>query len=97
MKKEGNIVRYKASDLPPVSADDIARLRAIKDEAIDFSDIPPITDEQWKMARSPVKTQMVELAVEQDVLGWFQAHSEDYRASISQVLRHYVMSHEGMR
>ena len=44
------IVRYKSSEIPPMTQEDIDRIRAIKDEDIDFSDIPQLTEEFWKNA-----------------------------------------------
>ena len=43
------IVRYKASDIPSMTKEDAERIGAIRDEDIDFSDIPPLSDEFWKM------------------------------------------------
>jgi len=37
---EGRIVRRKAGEIPATSPEELARMRAIPDEAIDFSDIP---------------------------------------------------------
>lgn len=37
---EGKTVRWKAGDLPPITPERLAELKAIPDEAIDFSDIP---------------------------------------------------------
>ena len=39
-----NIDRYTLETLPPVSKEDIDRVDAIKDENIDFSNIPEVTD-----------------------------------------------------
>ena len=48
------IVRYKSSEIPPTTQEDIDRIRAIKDEDIDYSDIPKLTEDFWKNAM-PVK------------------------------------------
>jgi hypothetical protein len=45
------IVRYKASDIPSMTKEDAKRIGAIRDEDIDFSDIPPLSDEFWKNAK----------------------------------------------
>ena len=34
--------------IPPLTAEEIAELDALDDREIDLSDIPEITDEQWK-------------------------------------------------
>ncbi len=98
MKKEGNIVSYKASELPPVSAEELALMHAIKDENIDFSDIPEINAQEWRAAKKvlPVASQekLVPVPVKIEVLDWFQEHSNDYQASINHVLKHYILSHD---
>jgi hypothetical protein len=45
-----SIVSYTLDTLPPPTAEDMARLKAVAempDSEIDFSDIPRITDEMW--------------------------------------------------
>ena len=45
------IVRYKASDIPSMTKAEAERIEAIREEDIDFSDIPPLSDEFWKNAK----------------------------------------------
>ena len=45
------IVRYKSSEIPPTTQEDIDRIRAIKDEDIDYSDIPKLTKDFCKNAK----------------------------------------------
>ena len=44
------IVQYKRSEIPPMTEKDIERIRAIRDEDIDFSDITELTEEFWQKA-----------------------------------------------
>jgi hypothetical protein len=47
------IVRYKREDIPRMTAEEVMALKAKLDDPnfkIDYSDIPPMTDEQWKNA-----------------------------------------------
>ena len=37
-----------AEKIPPLTAEEIAELDALDDREMDLSDIPEITDEQWK-------------------------------------------------
>lgn len=60
----GSILVYKG--MPPLTAEELAELEALrnmKDEDIDFSDIPEITDEEWKKFKRvnplPVERQAV--------------------------------------
>ena len=49
------------NNLPRMSAKDLARLDAITDDEIDFSDIPELDDNFWKNAKiiEPSETQSV--------------------------------------
>lgn len=71
-----------------------AALEAMEDEEIDYSDIPPLTDEFFKKAtlRIPATQAHRLIQVDADVLEWFQAHSGEYRTSINSVLRRYIES-----
>jgi len=74
---------------------EIDRLAALPDDAIDTSDIPEITD--WSGAERgrfyrPVK-QQVTLRIDADILAWFRAQGGKYQSQINSVLREYVDSH----
>ena len=43
-------IRYRFDELPEVSAERIRRMTAIKDEDIDTSDMPELTEEFWEHA-----------------------------------------------
>jgi hypothetical protein len=48
------IVRYTWETLPPLTEEDLARMRELAnrpDSEIDTSDIPGLTDEDWKNAK----------------------------------------------
>lgn len=75
---------------------ELERLAAMPDEEIDFSDIPPITDEQWATRRPlrnfrPVK-QRVTIRLDADVLNWFKREAEGgrYQTSMNRALRSYM-------
>lgn len=84
--------------LTPQQEKDLERLRAMRDEDIDFSDIPEITD--WSGFHRadfyrPVK-QPVTLRLDADVVAWFKARAsenEGYQTTINRVLRDYVIQH----
>jgi uncharacterized protein (DUF4415 family) len=69
----------------------------MRDEDIDYSDIPKITPEMF--ARGVVKKggvvirrvkQPVTLRVEADVLDWFRARGKGYQTEMNAVLEAYV-------
>ena len=93
------IVSYTLETLPPLTEAQRANLRALAarpDSEIDFSDIPELTDEQWKNAERghfyrPVKRQIT-ARVDADVLEWFKANGRGYQTLMNNVLRAFVQS-----
>ena len=77
-----------------------ARLAAIKDEDIDFSDIPasPV-DAEWTRpgALIPDTKQQVTLRLDRDVLDYFRHTGKRYQTRINSVLRAYMLAHEAKR
>ena len=91
------IVRHTLKTLPPVSKEDLGRLDAIKDEDIDYSDIPEATDfsrfrpwEQRKMFK-PVKV-AITCKLDADVVAWLKQGGKGYQTRLNTILRQ-VMSH----
>ena len=96
------LVRYEfdPANPPPLTKEQRERLRALAempDEDIDFSDIPPLTEDFWKNAvrgkfYRPVKKQ-VTLRIDADVLEWFKAQqggARGYQTKINAALRKVV-------
>ena len=81
----------------------LAVLAAMKDEDIDLSDIPELTESQWANARRgefyrPVK-QPVTIRLDADILHWFKEHAAGggYQTEINRVLRRHVSEAEKLR
>lgn len=82
------------------------RLDALSDEEIDTSDIPPLTEEdfarsEWRLPAPlpsdlPATTPpiMVEVAVDEDTLAWFQSQGQDYQKRMRAALRLYAQAHQ---
>jgi uncharacterized protein (DUF4415 family) len=70
----------------------IEELSKIKDEDIDFSDIPELDDEFWKNAVlvEPRGTTPVTLRVKDSVLEAFKADGKGYQTRMNAVLEAYV-------
>ncbi len=72
----------------------------MKDEDIDFSDIPPITEEMWKtgMLRKnfkPIPNKSQEnLPVDRDIIEFFKAQDFNYPLKINQILRAYMEANQ---
>jgi len=77
-----------------------ARIDAMTDEEINYSDIPPITDEMWAKGvwRKGSKTMMTNgqetLPIDLDIIDFFKTQESDYKAKINQLLRAYMEAHQ---
>lgn len=67
-------------------------LNAIKDEDIDFSDIPELDETFWTNAKvvEPAGTEQITLRIKRSVLNHFRSSSKGYQTRINQVLESYV-------
>lgn len=81
------------------SQTDWARIRAMRDTDIDFSDSPEITPDMFAKAivqrgGQPVyrKTQLT-LRVDRDVVDWFKGQGRGYQTRINALLRAYKEAH----
>ena len=91
------IVRYTLETLPPVSKEELDRVDAIKDEDIDYSDIPEVTDfsnfrpwEQRKMFK-PAKV-TVTCKLDADIVAWLKQEGKGYQTRLNTILRQ-AMAH----
>ncbi len=78
------------------SQTDWARIDAMTDEEIDFTDCPEITDEMWatgvlRKNFKPIPTKSQEnLPVDRDIIEYFKAQGRDYQTKINELLRAYM-------
>ena len=75
---------------------DWERIRNIKDEDIDFSDIPELTDAellQMRPLRMITKMQIT-LRIDNDVLAWYKRTGTGYQSRMNEVLKRYKEVHE---
>jgi len=84
----------KASTLKK-SGTDWKRLHRMKDEEIDFSDIPPIDPTLFKkmVVRMPEKKVALSLRLDPQVIDWFKEQGPGYQTRINAVLKSYVEAH----
>jgi len=93
------MVSYTLETLPPLTQARRAKLRALgarPDSEIDFSDIPQLTEEQWKNAERgrfyrPVKRQIT-ARVDADVLAWLKGQGKGYQSRINAILRREMLA-----
>lgn len=69
----------------------IEKLKKIKDEDIDYSDIPELGENFWRNAElisSGKKS--ITIRLDQDILEWFQKQGRGYQTRMNAILRTYV-------
>lgn len=74
----------------------LARLKAMKDKDIDFSDIPPLIGVEWTRPGALVPSQnkqQVTLRLDADVLNFFKNTGKRYQSRINAALREYMNAH----
>ncbi len=80
------------NDLNSTSGTNWAALESRSEENIDYSDIPPLTDEFFERAtlRIPADRAHSLVQLDPDVKQWFEAQGEQYKTLINNVLRQYI-------
>ena len=89
-------VRYSAVDLTKMrSHTDFQKLGTLKDEEIDYSDLPEVDANFWSRAevRDNGPKQAISIRLDSDVLDWFKHQQGRYQKLINQVLRRYMDAH----
>jgi uncharacterized protein (DUF4415 family) len=80
------------------SQTDWARVDALEDDDIDYSDIPEVTPEMFARADvrkglqplAPAPTKRITLRLDAEVLDWFKAQGRGYQERINSLLRAYM-------
>jgi uncharacterized protein (DUF4415 family) len=80
------------NDLNNTSRTNWEALESMSDEDIDYSDIPPLTDEFFAKAtlRIPAAQARNLIQLDPDIIAWFQAQDTEYKTLINTVLRRYI-------
>ncbi len=73
---------------------DWAKLKALPDHEIDYSDIPEIDPDFFKLAKvvMPNKKTQLTIRFDEDMVEWFKAQGKGYQTHMNQVLRTYFQS-----
>ena len=85
-------VSYTLETLPPVSKEDWERIDAIKDEDIDYSDIPEMKDlsglrsRQVRELKKPEKVP-VTCNLDADIVEWLKQDGDSYQTRLNTILR----------
>ena len=74
---------------------DLKRVDALRDEDIDFSDVPELDAEFFRKARVvvPPRKQQLTIRLDTDVLAWLKSQGKGYQSRINAILRAYYDAH----
>lgn len=99
-------VRYRADlgNMPKLTKQQKAELEILSkmtDAAIDYSDIPPLSDDFWRKAiRNPFykpTKQSTTVRVDSDVLLWLKSKGRGYQTRMNRILREAMLKELGIR
>ena len=78
-----------------ISRKRLREIEAIRDEDIDYNDIPETDAAFWADAelRTPPGKEGVCVQLDQDVLAWLKGQGPHYQARINTILRAYMEAH----
>jgi uncharacterized protein (DUF4415 family) len=87
------------ANLPALTEKQKAELQGLAaraDDAIDYSEIPPLTEEFWKNAvrgrfYKPTKTSTT-VRIDSDVLAWLKSQGKGYQSRINAILRREMLT-----
>lgn len=86
-------IKYDLNNLPELTGEDIKRIAAISDEAIDYSDIAPLDDEFFTQAirgglyKLKPQKEKISVNIDKDVLLWLKQSGKGYQTRINAILR----------
>ncbi len=89
-----SMVRFKQSELPALTEERKAALKTLAarpESEVDYSDIPPLTDEFWDNAMRgrfyrPTKTH-ASVRIDSDVMLWLKSKGRGYQTRLNEILR----------
>ena len=85
--------RLDPSNPPTMTPEQMQALRDLRDEDIDFSDIPLQTGGGWRRVSELVSAenkQQITLRLDADLIAFFRATGRRYQSRINAALREYV-------
>ena len=93
-----SMVRYKHGDLPPLTEECKAELKALAekpDSEINYSDIPPLDNAFFERAVpnpffKPVKTP-ASVRIDSDILVWLKSQGKGYQTRMNTILREAML------
>jgi len=89
-------VSYTLKNLPPISQETLDKVAAIKNNDIDYSDIPNLTGVKLRpkpiVNRSMYKPVKVALTcrLDADIVAWLKQDGKGYQTRLNSILRHVM-------
>ncbi len=82
------------NDLKSTSRTNWAALESRSEDNIDYSDIPPLTDEFFERSTLRISANQAQnlVLLDPDVRQWFQSQGDQYKILVNKVLRQYIES-----
>ena len=79
-----------------ISKKRLAEIAAIKDEDIDYSDIPELDESFWEKAelRMPENKERITVRIDHDILEWLKEQGPGYQTRMNAILRSYYEAHK---
>lgn len=84
----------KKSDMKKQSRTDWVKVDALKDEDIDYSDIPELGDEFFENATFVPGKQLVTIRLDADVIAWLKRNGRGYQTRTNKILRTVMEAQE---
>jgi uncharacterized protein (DUF4415 family) len=86
---EENIIRGSRT---MKSRTDWARIDAMKDEDIDYSDCPPLDEKFWENAKLIMPESKIPIGArfDKEVVDWFKKQGPGYQSKMNAVLKTYI-------
>jgi uncharacterized protein (DUF4415 family) len=84
----------KRNDLKKQSKTDWKRVDAVKDEDIDYSEIPELGDDFFEKATLLPAKQLVTIRLDADVVAWLKRNGKGYQTRANKILRTVMVSQQ---
>jgi uncharacterized protein (DUF4415 family) len=90
-------ISVNLGDIPELTDEQKARLRALDDVEPDTVDLPEAPAENWKYARQFFKPrkEAVSIRLDADVLDWLRHRGDKYQTEINRILRSAMEAERG--
>jgi uncharacterized protein (DUF4415 family) len=67
--------------------EELDKLAEMLDSEINYSDIPPLTEEQLANAYHPRDMQLIAVRLDREVVAWLKSNGEGYSTQLNKILR----------